>query len=128
MGRPSAKPPQKQKHTFLGPLRLPGVIPITDHPECSRCAYDLCGLASEAYAEVYHGGRFAIRRMVRCPECGLLQRYLASAPRGRPKPHPLDLWLRTPGRREIFPAVVAVAVAVAILIAFVLGALLSELR
>ena len=105
---------------MLGPLRLPGVIPVTHHLECLRCAYDLCGLVAEAYVEEHRGGRIAIRRIVRCPECGLLQRYLASAPGGRLEPLPLAPSPRAPAERGVFTSSVVAGLLLAGILLLVL--------
>ncbi len=120
MGRPSVKPPWKPERTLLGPLRLPGVIPVTHHLECLHCAYDLYGLAAEAYADVYRGARIAIRRMVRCPECGLLQRYLASAPDGRLELQPPALSPLVRHERNVPTAVVVAVLLLAAILVLVL--------
>jgi hypothetical protein len=82
-----------------------------------HCAYDLCGLVAEAYVEVHRGGRIAIRRMVRCPECGFLQRYFASAPGGRLEPHPA-----APPRQETARGV-ALIVVVSVVFMLLIGLL-----
>ena len=101
---------------------MPGVIPVTHHLECSHCAYDLYGLVAEAYVEVHRAGRIVIRRMVRCPECGLLQRYLASAPGGHVEPYPLIASPPAPHERSLFTiAVVAALLFAGILLLLLIG-------
>jgi hypothetical protein len=84
------------------------VIFVAHHLECLRCGYDLCGLAAEAYIEVYRGRRIAIPWLVRCPECGLLQRYLGCVARGRPRRRPLQLLAEAWHERVVFTTTVVV--------------------